>query len=262
MSSQNVVSVANLALLSIGGRAQISSLTEGTTQSNACATLFQFVFESLARTAWWNALRKQATLSLLAAAIGTPENQQGTTLPLPPSPWLYSYAYPSDCLKFRAIIPTLNIPSTGTPLTGVNNTAGVWLPSGGQIKFAIAYSTDASGNPITVILTNQTQAQGIYTVNQPNPSIWDSQFTSAMVASLATYLVPALSLNAQLMQGQISNAERLIAEARTSDANEAVTVQDNLPDWIRARGVGGFNTYLNNYNSEYGFGNMSWPAVT
>src|SRR4051812_38928967 len=98
-ASSTSVSVCNQALLQIGARSTIASLTEGSVESNACNILFTPTFEMLARSAPWNCLRKQATLTLIAAAQGTPENPDGTTLPLPPSPWLYSYAEPSDCLQ-------------------------------------------------------------------------------------------------------------------------------------------------------------------
>ena len=54
----------------------------------------------------------------------------------------------------------------------------------------IGYTTDSSGNPLEVILTNQQNAVANYTVNQQNPQVWDSLFTAAYVASLAAYLVP------------------------------------------------------------------------
>lgn len=262
MSSQNVVGICNLSLLSIGARAQISSLTEGSAQADACSTLYQFVFENLARTARWNCLRNQATLSLLEAAQGTPENPLGTSLPLPPNPWLYSYALPSDSLAMRFIVPSFPSATAGQiPLTGVANNAGACLPNGGQIPYQVAYSTDSSNNPIEVILTNQTQAQAVYTVNQSNPVIWDSLFTQAMVASLAAYLVPALSLNAPLMQMSIRQAESVIAMARAADGNESVVTQNREASWITARqgesgywwGSGG------GLFGDYG-GNMCWPS--
>ena len=263
MSGQSVIQVCNLSLLSLGSRSQISSLTEGSAEANACATLFDFVYTQLARTARWNCLQKQVTLSLLAAAQGTSENPDGTELPLPPTPWLYTYAYPSDCLAMRYIVPSFPAYNTGvTAQTTYSNAAATVVPSGsGQIVFQVAYSTDTSGNPLTVIYTNQDLAQAVYTVNQPNPSVWDSMFTSAMVASLAAYLVPAINLNMALMQSSTATAERLIMQARVADGNEGVTVADHIPDWIRARGymVG---SWADSGFSQYGgYNSMIWPSA-
>lgn len=237
-ASASTISLSNRALLQIGSRTSISSLTEGSPQANACNVLFVPVFEQLGRAARWATLRKQATLSLLAAATGTPENPNGTTLPLPPTPWLYSYQYPADCLAMRNIVPSLPASPMGVPFTSASVASPIWLPSGGQIPFEVAYSTDIAGNPITVILTNQSQAQAVYTVDQPNPVIWDSLFQQAFVSGLAAFLVPALALNIPLMQGAIAAAEKMIMTARTADGNAGVTSQNREADWMRARSQG------------------------
>lgn len=261
MATGTTLNIINRALLSVGSQAQVSSLNEGSAQANAAATLFTPTFEALARSAPWNCLRNQVALTLLAAAQGTPENPDGTTLPLPPTPWLYQYAQPVDCLQVRFLVPSLPAPNAGVPIFSVDTGAPTWIPGGGQISFAVAYATDASNNPLNVILTNQAQAICVYTVNQPNPQIWDSLFQAAMVASLAAYFVPALSLNMPLMQIQISAADRMIQQARVRDGNEGVTSMDNVPDWIRARS-GATGRYWAN-GGPGGYNNwpaMSWPG--
>lgn len=263
MASQ--VDICNRALLSIGARAQISSITpsDGSTEANACSVLFSSTFEALARATQWNCLRKQGLLSLLAAASGTPENPTGTTLPLPPTPWLYQYGLPSDCLAVRFLVPSLPSAGLGASPTTLSNQAPTWVwTTSGKIPFAVAYATDNSGNPIQIVLTNQDQAQAVYTVNQGNPAIWDSKFQAAMVASLAAYLVPALSLNMPLMQASIATAERLIGEARVADGNEGDMVLDHVPDWIRARrGAGGMAPWLDGGIPNADFANsMIWPT--
>lgn len=261
MATGNVVSICNRSLLSIGSQSQISSLNEGSTQADACNTLFTPTFEALARSAYWNCLRQQTILSLLEAAPGTPENPSGTTIPTPPTPWLYSYQLPADSLQARFIVPSLPVAagSNGVPISTSFIGAPTILPTQ-VIPFRVAYGTDINNNPIQVILTNQTQAQLVYTVNQPNPQIWDSQFQAAMVASLAAYLVPALSLNLPLAQLQAQVAEKIIAQARVRDGDEGTTTQDHIPDWIRARNAGG--TLWNGYGGAgYGWCDMSWGLV-
>ncbi len=259
-STSSVISLSNRALLQVGARSQISSLSEGSVEADAIKVLFQPTFEQLARTAPWNCLRKELALTLIAAASGTPENPDGTTLPLPPVPWLYSYALPSDCLDVRYIMPSLPAAASGsTPLTTASVTSSTWFPNGGQIPFVVAYATDLNNNPITVILTNQTLAIGVYTVNQPNPTIWDSLLEQAFVSSLAVFLVPALSLQIPLMQLAMRSADQAISIARVRDGNEGVLCMDHLPDWMSAR-VGGIGR--NNYNGNQGptYASMCWPA--
>lgn len=258
----DAVSICNRSLLSIGARTTISSLSpsDGSTASDACTILFDPTFSSLGRTAQWGCLRKQATLSLLAAAQGTPENPQGTTFPLPPSPYLYMYALPPDSLAFWYIVPSFPAQITGgpPPTTFSLSSPAYLYGQGTQIPYEIGYSTDANGSPFGMILTNQTQAQGVYAVNQPNPAIWDSQFQAAMVASLGAYLVPALALNFTLMQMCIKTAENIIAMARASDANESVTTQNREADWIVARG--GYYEPSFNPGAFGGYSAMCWPA--
>lgn len=259
MATGNIVNICNRALLGLGGRAQISNLQEASTEANACSVLFQPCYEALARSAYWNCLRNQATLSLIQAAAGTPENPDGTTLPLPPAPWLYAYLLPSDNLQARYIVPTFPPQATGTPISPSFVSANGTLPGRGQIPFQVAYGTDPQGNPIQILLTNQTQAQLVYTVNQPNPQIWDSLFSEAMVQSLCAYLVPALSLSAPLMTASMSRAEKMIEQARIRDGDEGSTCQDNIPDWITARNGGSaWNGYGNAYYGAYQ--GMVWPG--
>lgn len=261
----SVISLSNRSLLSIGARAQISSLTEVSKEAQAINVLFSPTFEQLGRTARWNCLHAQAALSLLAAASGTPENPTGTTLPVPPTPWLYSYAMPNNSLAIRFIVPSNPAAAGGIPQTSGSIASPMWLPGSGQIPFVVASAVDSFNNPINVILTNQMQAQVVYTLNQSEPALWDSQFQAAFVASLAAYLVPALSLDIPLMQMSIKTAENIIAQARAADANEGVTSMDHVPDWIRARAGGSGYGY---FGPGYGwdgaqsgsYSNMCWPS--
>jgi len=259
------LSIANRALLAVGARAQISSLnpSDNSEEANAISTLWTPTFEALARTAHWNCLGRQITLTLLQAGQGTPENPDGSTYPVPPTPWLYAYAYPADCLDVRYVVPSFPANEGGSiPPTTINNGAGTWLPTGGQIPFKVQTILDNNNAPITVILTNQDQAQVVYTTNQPNPAGWDSLFQAAMVASLGAYLVPALSLNIVLLDRCIKQAEATIAQARARDGNEGVTTMDHLPDWMQARAGGqGFGIGYGYFDSWAGY-NMSWPNGT
>jgi len=262
MASPSQVNICNLSLLAIGARAQVSSITpsDGSVPANACATLFSFVFQELARIARWGCLKKQTTLTLIQAAQGTPENPTGTSLPLPQQPWLYAYLYPSDCLLMREILPPLITSGTGQLQTSLSNSVTPNIPGQFQIPYATGYSTDSSGNALEVVLTNQESAVANYTVDQENPASWDSLFTSAYVASLAAYLVPALSLDKQFMTIQIGLAEKYIGIARGMDGNETPTIQNHVPDWIRARmGATGLSTGYG-YNAYGNIGSMAWPS--
>ncbi len=174
---------------------------------------------------------------------------------------MYQYASPTDSLDIRFIVPSLPAAAPGsTPLTTASVTVTPWVGIAGQIDFAVAYATDNSGSPIPVILTNQDQAQVVYTVNQPNPIIWDSLFEQAFVATLGVYLVPALSLQMELMKVQITVAERAIAQARIRDGDEGDTIMDHLPDWMSARNSGALYNYGQLGNGCQNYYNPVWPT--
>jgi hypothetical protein len=115
------VDVANLSLDGIGARMSVTSLTPPLPAPNAVvvARQYQLRIDGLSRAAHWNCLRYQAPLTLIKAAKGTPENPNGTTLLIPPTPFQYEYALPPDCLKARYILP--KCPDDGmaaTPILG------------------------------------------------------------------------------------------------------------------------------------------------
>ena len=258
MAAQNQVSLCNLSLLSIGARTQISALSDDSTAGDACTTLFTFVFQQLARSARWHCLNKQLALSLIQAAQGTPENPTGTTLPLPAQPWLYAYLVPPDSLMVREIFPPITTAGSAINQLSISNSVTPFIGNNYQIPYSIGYATDSKGNPLEVILTNQENALANYTVDQENPQLWDSLFTSAFVASLAAFLVPALSLNAPLMSQQIQIAERMINLARSQDANESWSSQSKQADWISTRS--GATGVLMGGVGYAAYGNMAWPT--
>lgn len=253
------IDMCNRSLAQAGAREQIIDFNEGSVSSINCNLLYQPTFAQLARTAHWNCLRTGPTpLTLLKAAQGTPENQSGTVLPIPPQPWLYEYLLPPDCLMVRFLQPTF-LPQVGSvPIFPTPSALAPTLMPRQEIPFVV--STDlVTGQRTKVILTNLSLAQIVYTLNEPNPDFWDSQFQAAYVASLAAFLIPPLNLNMALLNMQTKIADGIIAEARSADANEGVISQNREAEWIVARGAGEYigNGYGCSYPNYIG---MSWPS--
>lgn len=259
-ASSTPVTLANRALLQIGARATIVAFNEGSTEANACNALYVSTFEQIARSAPWNCLRQQQSLTLYQAATGTPENPDGTLLSQPPTPWLYSYLIPANCLDVRFLVPSLPATATGSPpITTVNNLAPTLCPGEGEIAYAVVYGEDVNHNPLRLILTNQTQAQLVYTIDQPQPQIWDSLFEQAFVSALAVFLVPALALNLGLMDRCAKASDSAIAQARVRDGNESFVTQDHAPDWLRVR-ASGTTLYTQNGLSPNAYANYLNPV--
>jgi len=241
------VDLCNLALDQIAARASITGLDPPSPPNSLAAQVaartYQLQTDAVFRSAHWNSARKQGALTLLRAAIGTPENPAGA-LPTPPIPWRYEYAYPDDCLKVRFVMPQPTLPATTTPLmtnVGINFQPAVNT----GMPFVPAIDTDQNGNQIKVILTNARVAQGVYTARIANVDLWDSMLQNAVIGALGAWFCSPVSGSDDRKKMAIAMAAGLIQQARISDGNEGITSTDSVPDWMQVRSSGsnfwGFN---------------------
>jgi hypothetical protein len=244
--------ICNMALSSIGTRSTIASLSEDSTEAETCQLWYNTLRDSLLRDLPWNWARRQVALAVYKAAAGTQENPQGA-LPQPPLPWLYSYAYPSDCLDARYILPLLDNGSlSGAPpplTTGNNLQYRYWKTP--AIKMLIAGDVDTDNNPLKVILCNQKTAQLVYTGKVTDPNVWDIDFVTALVGRLAQNISFPLSGDKGLTKFVVAAGLAAEAKAEASNGNEAMGQSSIDPDWLTARGYcddlthDGDETYLN-----------------
>lgn len=241
------IDIVNQALLAIAARAKVTSInpSDGTQAGDVASTLYQGKIDALSRSAHWNCLRRQQSLTLLKAAQGTAENPDGTTLPIPPVPWLYSYAPPSDWLKWRYLIATPDQNNAASPpiMTGLGGIPSYNYPQV-NIPYAVAVDTDQDGNLVSVLLTNVQNAIAVYTARITNCDLWDSMFQQAAVATMAAFLVNPLNRNVELAKEQAGAAGSIILQARVSDGNEGPVSVDHMPDFIAVRGVGYWGPYV------------------
>lgn len=238
------VDIANRALSLIGTRSTIASLDEASTEAINAQTWYASTRDELLRMAHWNFAKKTANLTLLKAASGTPENPTPAASAAwdpsqPPPGWLYSYAYPSDCLLLRRIVPMLTTALlSSTPLTAATSSLAVpYNASAPPVRFSIATDTDASGNPVTVILTNQQQAIGEYTTRIVVEDAFDALFIESMSFALAAKFVINMAGDKTLANMLFGMANKVVTQARATDGSEGLTVMQSLPDWIKVRGI-------------------------
>ena len=118
--------VANEALDAAGLNFVLGDIEEGSEPAQICLRHYTTCMEQLFRAAPWNFARKQVPLQLIADASGQTTDPLVTTLV--PLPWIYAYAYPTDCARIRYIpwnpfqepaVPAANIvpDDSGVPLT-------------------------------------------------------------------------------------------------------------------------------------------------
>lgn len=252
------VSICNRALSAIGNRSTISSLTERSTEARACALIFDDTVDEVLSMAYWNFARKVGFLSLTKSAPGTPTNQTAVsstwTPAYPAPPWLYEYAYPTDCVQMRQIIQQAQNYYVGVPLTS-NGLSAYPYAIGPGAMFIVGLGYDVNDQPQNVVLTNQYQAIAVYTVRVSNPGLWGAQFVEAVVQALAAKLAVPLTGQVALANTKFAQANAVITSARASDGNEGLTIIDNIPDWIAIRddfGLGGNVGYTLPYAALYG----------
>ncbi len=228
----DVVTVCNLGLAEVGGRVQISSLNENSTQANTAKLFYTPKVQMLMRAAPWDSLRATIALTQLKAAV---VNGVASASP-PPQPFLYEYAWPSDCLKARFLMPTQNAPLAGTPLTTSPDAVVGYSTPVTNIPFVVATDYDTTGNPIKVILTNLPSAQLVYTRDLSQvPDLWDSLFLTAATALLGAYFINALARDKTQYGEQVTVAKGAIDAARAANGNESISNIDHFPDWLQIR---------------------------
>ena len=215
--------LCNLALSMAGTRSTIANLSEGSTESNACALWLTPALTATLRGAHWNFARKQINLALLADASVTGQ--------VVPAPWAYEYAYPADCLLARAVMPVYQ--STPGLIPG-----GLTTPEfvGQPVRFVVSSDVNTSGTAIAVILTNQPQATLVYTADVTVINLFDSEFDVAFATTLAAYISFTLTGDKALRKELFADAQGLLSIAHAHNANEGITVIDTAPDWMRVRG--------------------------
>lgn len=256
------VDIVNQALGQIGARATIASFDERSNEARAARLYYADTLDALLRAAPWNCCRRTDYLTLLKAAPGTPENPTSGpgywTPAMPPPPWLYSYLLPSDCVKFRFVMPQVQQGDlTGTPIFSVPSFVPAPVYATQAQKFILGTDFDDGGNEVTTISTNQQQAIGVWNRRVENPGLWDSSFKQALIDSLAVRLAIPVTGDraiAQMMKGWATSAIGTINTARANDGNEGLTEDNHTPDWLQVRG------YARNWTTTDSLGFWDTPS--
>ena len=198
-SVQSPADIVNLSLARIGYPKRIGNLYDGSAAATKALTLYAQTRDELLRQFDWGFAERSVNLTLLKSA---PAN--GYVPPVywtpayPILPWMYEYAYPSDCLKVRSIRatpPILINPDPQANLFSVDNDV-------------------ALTPPVKVILANVQNAILVYTGQITDPAQWEADFVEALAASLGRRLAPSLvNMDFTKLEVQDEEVAKRIAEA-------------------------------------------------
>jgi hypothetical protein len=190
--------IAKLALQHIGDRFDIADLDEETVEAEQIALVYDEARRAVLRRHPWNFATKFASPATLNIT--------------PPGGWDYAYAYPSDAVRIIEII----------------NPLGRNLP---RLEFERANLSDNT----RVILTDQEDAEFRYTADIDDPNMYDPEFVMAFSFLLASFVAMALTGDLQIKKDLENEADRQIAMAGSTDANEGRTEEAPEASWITAR---------------------------
>lgn len=197
----------NLALDTIGARANISLPTEQSRAAEACNRWYGSIRDQVLASAPWPEATKMARLSLLATQDADEDSVWADGDPRPDL--LNSYALPSDYLhaQYLTDYQSFTIQSYGTD------------------NRALMFSGE------TPIL--------IYTFRQTRISLWSPQLQMAIMQALAARICIPLTGKTSRAKLLIEQANQHILAAREAAANMGNERLDSVPDWISARGFTG-----------------------
>jgi len=190
------VQICNLAIARIGG-SSINSLNEAQKESIECKRFYDVSRKAVLRTHKWGFSIKQITLAL------TTETYLDYT---------YAYAYPIDALLIHKIY---------------NPTS-----KDKKLEYVIRASSSLSSK---VILTDEEDAQILYTANVENTNSFDSLFLEALSWKLAADLAQPVRGDENLQNICLQNFLLTISQAQTNDSNEGYQPPNDNNSFIDAR---------------------------
>ena len=199
MSADSKTEICNLALSHIGQTArQLADLdTDTGVTAIACRQHYPRGLKFILSQHHWNFAKKYQALAL-----------EGT----PPATWAYSYDYPGDCIKARAI---------QTAVRG-----------GAAIEFEVASNDTGTGR---VIFTDEPGAVLLYTFYAQNTSIFPDMFTEALSWYLGSLLVGPLKGSIETQTACLNMYRNTLIEAMSTDGSEGEIDTVELAEWDQAR---------------------------
>ena len=188
--------IVNLSLARIGFKGRIGSLYDGSTAAKKALDLYSQTRDELIRDGNWEFAERIVAGTLVKQAPPSYITTPWSAAANPDLPWLFSYAYPSDCLKVRSV--------RQTPM---------FVPNFDPQHNVFSLGNDTGSNPaVRVILCNVANALITYAGQVTDPTSWDSEFTEALASALGRRLAPALvGLDATKLEISDEQAERELA---------------------------------------------------
>ena len=200
MATTTEAQVCNLALLAVGQREPIQSLTEQSTYARVCNTIYGPTRDKLLSMHAWSFATKRAVLAL------TTEERTDYT---------YAFAVPANYL--------------GAPCLMM---AGQRVAPRPAIPFKLEPNDAGSG---LILLTDYETPELAYTVNNVSPALFSPAFVHALASAMAVQLAPGLAGKPQLIGMLRQLAQFDLETAIAIDRNAVGPDIEPLPEAISVR---------------------------
>lgn len=181
------VDICNRALSRIGHTQILQSLADGGPEGEQCDLHFEDCRDEALQFHAWNFATKRVVLAELALVER--------------SDWEHVYTYPTDCLFARFVVPP-----------GIRNPMSIE-----RIEFRIEANDAGTGR---VILTDQPDAELVYTMRHTATQVWPATFSSALGWRLAVELALGVKKDPAMAERILKGYEQTIMRAAGTDANE------------------------------------------
>lgn len=173
---QTAADVVNVALARIGYKLRVGNLYDGSDASQIALSIYGQTRDDLLRDGEWQFCQRNVLATLLRAAPagGYWPGAGWNSATNPPLPFLYAYAYPSDCLKVRILKASTGFLPNMAPLPTL---------------FQIANVNDAVSTLATLAINNPGTSGYV-----PGDFIYPSggvQSTQAILQAMTTKVVSA-----------------------------------------------------------------------
>lgn len=168
--------VINLSLARIGYGKRVGNLYDGSAAASRALDVYAQTRDALLRDGEWQFCRRYITLTQLKQAPANYFDTPWNPATMPPIPWLFEYAYPTDCLKVRRVSPQPGFFFNPTP----------------QPTLYDVVNDNYLSPARRVIVCNIENAILTYTGQVTNPSDWPPDFIEALAAELDLRLKRAL----------------------------------------------------------------------
>ncbi len=197
----DVVVLYNLALDTIGARAQISLPTEQSREAEACNLWFPNIRDQVLASAPWPEATKMQRLSQFSL-----QDDELWVQGDPRPDLLNAYGVPVDCLRPQ------------------------------YLSDFSRFTIQSYGAENKALMTNAPSPVLIYTFRQPLIQLWSQELQMAIMYGLAASICTTLTGKTSRAKLLLDQANQQITAARESAANTDDQRLDSLPDWIAARG--------------------------